>query len=102
MASTYTGGDVAALLVLFCRNATATAGQFGSFEEQLKAASDISDNDDFKGALMAIRKVQADNPALIEAAHFAVRDVLLEVEKTLLWGSCKFVNPDHIRRICNL
>jgi hypothetical protein len=102
MAKTYQGGDVAALLVLFFRNASPTATEYKSFDEQLKAAASISDNEELADALKAIRKLQADNPKLIEAAHFAVRDVLVALEATLMWGSCKFVNPDHIRRICNL
>jgi hypothetical protein len=102
MAKTYQGGDVAALLVLFFRNATPAAGEYKSFDEQLQAAATISDNEELADALRAIRKLQADDPKLIEAAHFAVRDVLVALESTLMWGSCKFVNPDHIRRICNL
>jgi hypothetical protein len=102
---TYEGPDLAALLVLMMRNArdgTQTVQPFGSFKEQIDGARALSSEPQFQKALSAIAVLQGKSPEVIEQAHFAIRAMLLELEATNLWGSCKLVHPEFIRAISKL
>lgn len=102
---TYEGPDLAALLVLLMLNAkdgTQTVQLYGNFKEQVDASRALSSDPKFQRAMSAIAVLQEKSPHVIESAHFAVRALLLELEATNLWGSCKLVHPEFIRAIAKL
>ena len=93
------------MLVLMLRNArddAQTIKLYGSFPEQIEGSRALSSEPKFQGALSAIAALQARQPHVIEQAHFAIRALLLELEATNLWGSCKLVHPEFIRAIAKL
>ncbi len=93
---TYEGPDLAALLVLLMLNArdgTQTVQLYGSFKEQIDNSRALSADPKFQRALSAIAVLQEKSPHVIEAAHMSIRALLLELEATNLWGSCKAGPP---------
>jgi hypothetical protein len=104
----YSSGDTAALLVMLLRCAQDKVNPvkgFNSFWEQIDASKGLSPNPDFAKALAAMEKLKKDNldkEHLIDAAHYAIRDLLLELHNTGAWGVCKLVEPTYIKRLAEL
>ena len=102
---TYEGPDLAALLVLMMRTAkdgAQTVQLHSSFKEQIDSSRALSADPKFQRAMSAIAVLHEKSPHTIQQAHSAIRSLLLELEATNLWGSCKLVHPEFIRAISKL
>jgi hypothetical protein len=103
----YNGGELAAVLATFFRNANRTNEMYGSFEEQLKESAAVGTGGDFERAMKAFQALYRQKPYLIDAVHQTVRAALTELESlrdesgAKLWSSCKLVSVKHIKMLCN-
>lgn len=100
---TYTYSDLAALLVALLRNTKEDGTSYRSFQEQIDGSMSLgASNSQLGNALAVIQRFHRARPDLFEAAHVAIRDLLVGLSQTEKWGVCAFVSPNQIRRIADL
>jgi hypothetical protein len=102
----YTGGELAALLVMFFRNSDGQANPYNDFPDQLTRSATVGTGADFEKARNAAEELYKRKPYLIDAVHQTVRSALTELELlrdqsgNKLWSSCKLVSATHVLMLC--